>query len=403
MKAKILLALIIIASGLQSNAQDWSVQTSGVNKIFRDVFFISESQGWIVGDQSTILTSLDGGTTWTPQATTIGSTTLTSVFFTSPTKGWIVGSDETLLTTNDGGNNWTVVTNTLGNQNLYHDILFTSPDTGYIAGTFGATGYIKRTYDGGLTWQTANVSKGMDAMHFTSNLKGWACGSRGLIVATTDGGVTWTEQTTAGANQTFNLYGIFMVSDTEGWACGNPTTFLYTTDGGTTWASKAAGTNAGKTDVHFINSQVGYNITTSSLGGSTPIRSTTDGGTTWVTDTLWLPTLYKMYFYNDTLAWAVGESGKVVRFGTPNVPLAAKNIAPDSNISIYPNPTNNYLTINANQNIVKAEIYNVNGKLETTTTGNINTINTGTLPSGFYIIKLTGQSGNLITKKFTKL
>jgi len=63
-----------------------------------DVFFIDQNNGWAVGGNTGIIISTsNGGTTWTAQDSTITSGTLTSVFFTSANKGYAAGSDNTFL------------------------------------------------------------------------------------------------------------------------------------------------------------------------------------------------------------------------------------------------------------------------------------------------------------------
>lgn len=60
-----------------------------------DIFFIGD-QGWIAGQNGTMLVTSDGGMTWSPQRVPT-SENLTSLFFLSPTKGWAAGDKLTLL------------------------------------------------------------------------------------------------------------------------------------------------------------------------------------------------------------------------------------------------------------------------------------------------------------------
>jgi len=80
----------------------------------------------------------------------------------------------------------------------------------------------------------------------------------------------------------------------------------------------------------------------------------------------------------------------------------------DINISIYPNPTKNYLTIHVNENTIQkidVEIYDLSGKMVfmKNYTSNSFQINTIDLMTGTYILKLKDQYGNLIkTEKIIK-
>jgi len=80
----------------------------------------------------------------------------------------------------------------------------------------------------------------------------------------------------------------------------------------------------------------------------------------------------------------------------------------DINISIYPNPTKNNLTIHVNDNTIQkieVEIYDLSGKMIflRNYTSNSFQINTIDLMTGTYILKLKDQYGNLIkTEKIIK-
>ncbi len=69
------------------------------------VFFTDANKGFIVGNLGTILSSTDGGNTWTDVSTgtTISHSEIT---FADAINGWIVGSKGTILNTSDGGTTW---------------------------------------------------------------------------------------------------------------------------------------------------------------------------------------------------------------------------------------------------------------------------------------------------------
>src|SRR5262245_55364180 len=74
---------------------------------FRAIFGVGE-HAWIVGRPgSFILTTKDAGASWKSQPT--GQTTpLNSVFFLDESRGWAVGDLGVILSTKDGGQTWTV-------------------------------------------------------------------------------------------------------------------------------------------------------------------------------------------------------------------------------------------------------------------------------------------------------
>jgi photosystem II stability/assembly factor-like uncharacterized protein len=73
-----------------------------------EVQFIDVAKGIAVGEHGVILSTLDGGTTWTPVSSGV-VTTLTAVEFCSPMVGIADGAEGVILRTTDGGNSWTMV------------------------------------------------------------------------------------------------------------------------------------------------------------------------------------------------------------------------------------------------------------------------------------------------------
>ena len=74
----------------------------------------------------------------------------------------------------------------------------------------------------------------------------------------------------------------------------------------------------------------------------------------------------------------------------------------DMNVSVYPNPANNVLNINANSNINRVEVYNMMGQMVGMYDVNdMNTqINTTSFANGVYMVKIETENGTS-TKKFT--
>ena len=102
--------------GIITKTTDWGITWVTENKEgppFNDVYFINESNGWIVGGESfnsngqyspksTILRTTDSGETWSIQ----WSDTLnvfSSVYFADVSSGWVVGDNGTILHTTNGG------------------------------------------------------------------------------------------------------------------------------------------------------------------------------------------------------------------------------------------------------------------------------------------------------------
>jgi len=82
--------------------------------------------------------------------------------------------------------------------------------------------------------------------------------------------------------------------------------------------------------------------------------------------------------------------------------LATSEISKDNNtITIYPNPVNDVLFIKSKEKIVKAEIYDMTGRILNSTGVTDNSINVSELTKGNYIIKLSTKDKSFI-QKFNK-
>ncbi len=102
-----------------------------------------------VGEYGNVILSDNDGKTWR-QAKKVPSTiTLTSVFFIDDKTGWTVGHDTLVLTTNDGGETWTKQFGGGESDNALLSVYFKDAQHGWAVGAFN---YTIETTDGGKTW-----------------------------------------------------------------------------------------------------------------------------------------------------------------------------------------------------------------------------------------------------------
>ncbi|MBT4136493.1 MAG: hypothetical protein HOE48_01200, partial [Candidatus Latescibacteria bacterium] len=91
--------------GTRDGGNTWTMLIDGPGALLRDLYFINENEGWIVGDSGLIHYSNDGGQSWVQQTSGV-SEVLQGVRFVNAQTGWVVGSNGTLLHTTDGGTTW---------------------------------------------------------------------------------------------------------------------------------------------------------------------------------------------------------------------------------------------------------------------------------------------------------
>ena len=73
----------------------------------------------------------------------------------------------------------------------------------------------------------------------------------------------------------------------------------------------------------------------------------------------------------------------------------------DASFSVYPNPTSGIINIQSKENIQKAELFDINGRLIFTKTSN-SQMNISKLSVGVYMLKVLTENGKSSTKKIIK-
>jgi photosystem II stability/assembly factor-like uncharacterized protein len=146
------LFLIFFVLSFSGRAQDletmhWITPRPNGNDLNR-IIFTDNKNGWIVGNQGTILHSSDGGFVWTqvPSGTTDH---LNGITFVSHEKGWIVGDDGALLVTTNSGKSWDQLPSP--GMSALNDVAFLDQNIGVAVGD---SGIILRTTDGGTHWES---------------------------------------------------------------------------------------------------------------------------------------------------------------------------------------------------------------------------------------------------------
>lgn len=176
----------------------WSPQSSGTKFTLSGICFVDTKNGWAVGNKGTIVHTSDGGETWEKQESPIDYFHM-DVVFLSPEKGFVTSERTHILATTDGGKTWEVRFE--DEDYILKSISFCDDRHGWVAGEFGHTYH---TSDGGETWekQAGRYEMDWDTGFITGDdflfdvvaidpETAWTVGILGTVKKTTDGGETW--------------------------------------------------------------------------------------------------------------------------------------------------------------------------------------------------------------------
>jgi photosystem II stability/assembly factor-like uncharacterized protein len=295
---------------------------SGTTAELYDVDFVNAETGWAVGEQGTVLSTVDGGRTWRSQR--VGTRLLSSVDFVDAEYGWAVEDGGTVLATSDGGHTWSGqamphkpnLSRVVATDRMHAWLLGTGESGSIVLGTTdGATWSKLMTYQAGHWDYLADLT-------FTDQRHGWAVGSKGAILATDDGGLTWSRQRSGTSLQ---LSRVCFLDSRRGWVVGfagedmpRPIV-LSTADGGMTWVRRSVGSRGTMVvDVAFSDATHGWAVAgyRRNLSAVSPdlvwvCLRTSDGGATWTAQEVTHQSLGAVDSWGSSLVWAVGGGGRV--------------------------------------------------------------------------------------------
>ena len=325
---KIVAILSVLALGFQSAKADWVKQNTGSFAWYKDIFFLDQNHGWIVGGDGVINSTSDGGTTWM-QGKKFTTDVINQVYFLNENTGWLLcerniyarGSNATsyLRKTNDGGRTWEKIEFQDGGRERVTRLFFNMDGVGT---AFGEGGIFYKLQDDGVSWkktQTAIHYLLLDAAYADEKVAA-IVGTGGTILFTEDSGYTWEKASLLGDTDTrFNSVAF---AGKGAWAVGTRGRIFHST-GGRLWRQQQSTVTANLNDVYFTSTTNGW-----AVGDNGIIVRTRDGGITWTdVDSHVGHRLEKVIFVGDR-GWAIGFGGTVLTYsdGAAGTDGAAKPI-----------------------------------------------------------------------------
>lgn len=297
----------------------WTAPTSGTLQNLRSVSCASATACVAVGEGGVVLTTTNGGASWTKQNGAPSDTR--GVSCASETACVAVGSIGTIATTENGGISWT--TRTSGTTSTLFGV---SCPSAMVCVAVGNTATPLTSVDGGTSWTPQSSGTGFTLSNVSCSSVS-ACVAVGFNVRKTDnGGTSWTTRPQGPSQSSkFNAiscwnespcvavgnYGAIgkIRTDAFSWSLGyiSGTTTDLTTDGSSWSLVTSSGTTADLTSV-----ACGSTTACVAVGSDGLILSSADGGETWNTRTTVTANILRAVSCpSATVCVAVGDGGTI--------------------------------------------------------------------------------------------
>lgn len=309
-----------------SAAETWTRQRTSSLAWLHSVFFLDQNRGWVAGSRGTLLSTIDGGSSWQNNGNPTEDA-IRDIYFADEKNGFLVcerniydlkSNDEPrayLMKTSDGGEHWKRL-NMRGSKvdaRLMRAI-FSRGGRGW---AFGEGGAIFVTHDSGTNWIRLQAPTRYLLLGgtFIDENSGWLVGAGATILQTTDGGETWHHARLPNAtNVRFNSTSF--VDGRLGWAVGSGGTIFRTVNGGRSWQRQQSGVSADLLDVKFLDAVEGW-----AVGAEGTLLHTLDSGLHWTEERSGTPhALERIFFADRTHGWAVGFGGTIITYGRAEAP-----------------------------------------------------------------------------------
>lgn len=233
----------------------WSLQLYNESQWFFDIDIVEQNVIWVTG-LGGLLYSTDWGQNWIEESIVDERSGLSFIEFANVTHGW-TATMNTLYATRDGGATWDTVAG-WNFDDVPRMMHCATPTEMWAIGFFG----IYYSHDGGETWQQKH-EEGGSAMSFVSESEAWAVGDR-MLAHMTDGN-SWMDQALPRPYlfppQQAPIFGdIIFIDKNQGWIVGKESSVVFTPNGGLDWYSQAVyeGLDKAMFAVDFINRTHGW-------------------------------------------------------------------------------------------------------------------------------------------------
>lgn len=416
---KMLLAFALLNMTHVFSQTTWYEINTGTNKKLNTINFPTDLIGYIGGNDSLLLKSIDGGETWNSisySGVTFspGGEHILNLRFVNQSIGYMTtGPYGGAYKTVDGGTTWTLIS-TLSlcfNEGLF----FFDEQNGFIGGSACFEGEKIDKMTAGVIGTTTISTSTDDAenrivdIDFLDSDFGLAASYSGYILRTTDGGNNW-DTIPSSLGSDVPLTSVAIINDTLAYAGydtpdGSGYGILITVDAGLTWEMDMSWATFYYPDylcLHEAGNGTLYSGAFSS-GSSTGLIFEKN-------DLAWLNhypvdhPINDMSSYADSVVFGVGDNGYLVVNRALSDLGLTKEADASISLSVYPNPVVEILTLKAESNQTEFKFIisdSAGAKLLEGETSD-KRINVENLPAGLFVIQVVGDNFTT-SSRFVKL
>jgi photosystem II stability/assembly factor-like uncharacterized protein len=332
----IICILLLTLGGISPSKgqEDWIPLERPTSYTLNSISFLSASDGWVAGNNGTILRTTNGGRTWVAQESGIGAN-IHKIFFLNSQLGWALAFEAPtgrgavtgtlFLSTTNGGEVWERFNFP---DDYFNDVTFTSPLNGWMG---GLAGRFVGTTNAGATWFDAVIDSEhvfnmpVHSIKFRTPQVGYAVGGFreliGVIWKTTNGGERWKQYTLGDDLHDIQMFDSLHVL-CSGGGLDDGSGMAWTSDGGESWTFGYIGYFGVSKAIEFRTSLEGW----ASLGFSGSYMHSLDGGQTWrVYFTPDTSGINDIDFPDSTTGYMVGGGGMILKYQTVTMSQQVQN------------------------------------------------------------------------------
>ena len=405
---RIITTLLAAVVSSISYGQYWSEIKSGTNLKLNSVSFGTEKVGFIGGNDSTLLKSVNGGLNWSKVSFTgvnfRQSKHIIEVEFLNAVDGYmIIGQGHTgtsIYKTEDGGSTWKQEPT----FTCFPSKIFVSDTSNFVvigSGCFsGKNIEIKRNGIRlpGPQWLSQPINY-LRAIDFYDSKYGIVAGDSGEIHRTFDGGDTWDTIPTWWKRTIKDLR---FVSPSTIYAVIDSlsNSFIWSQDSGKSWIGHNNSLTFFYPQFDALDRGPGNRLVCAgtSVGHNTRghLMWGRDGNDIWRYESVKQP-MFDATFLSDSLAVAVGDSGTILRISKRW--LSAYHPLPHDQIKVYPNPVEDQVTVDANGiTFIELNVMDAMGRQVLTSARGTKTLDLGHFKPGVYFLAIKTSEGSFIQK-----